>query len=82
MVYHAGLRASKLGVKLAGLVMIQPYFGGERRTESEKESKEDAILPLRAFKDHGYHVIELFEPVQAEALLSVVREFVYASSTC
>ncbi|KAJ6821908.1 putative carboxylesterase 8 [Iris pallida] len=51
--YHAGLRASSLRLgleplKLAGVVMVQPFFGGEARTGSEEGSEEDAVLPLRA----------------------------------
>lgn len=51
--YHAGLRMRAAGLqqqqpKLAGLVMIQPYFGGEERTGSEAGSGEDPVLPLRA----------------------------------
>ncbi|KAJ6802230.1 putative carboxylesterase 8 [Iris pallida] len=48
--YHAGLRMRAAGqqLKVAGLVMIQPYFGGEERTGSEARSGEDPVLPLRA----------------------------------
>lgn len=51
MAYHAGLLLTALElhpVKLTGLILIQPYFGGEEMTPSETRSEEDQILPLRA----------------------------------
>ncbi|KAJ0964231.1 hypothetical protein J5N97_029353 [Dioscorea zingiberensis] len=51
MAYHAGLRAMDLDllpIALDGVVLNQPYFGGEARTPSETASEEDPILPLRA----------------------------------
>ncbi|XP_010272623.1 PREDICTED: probable carboxylesterase 8 [Nelumbo nucifera] len=49
IVYHAGLRALGLdlgSVKINGLILNQPYFGGTRRTESELRLSEDRIIPL------------------------------------
>ncbi|WOK92940.1 hypothetical protein Cni_G01632 [Canna indica] len=51
MAYHAGLLATALElqpVRLLGLILNQPYFGGVERTPSETRSEEDPILPLRA----------------------------------
>lgn len=51
MAYHAGLRAVTLElqpVRLVGLILNQPYFGGVERTPSELTSEEDVVLPLCA----------------------------------
>ncbi|KAG6493628.1 probable carboxylesterase 8 [Zingiber officinale] len=51
MAYHAGLLLTALElhpVKFTGLILNQPYFGGEEMTPSETRSEEDQILPLRA----------------------------------
>ncbi|THU51643.1 hypothetical protein C4D60_Mb06t33180 [Musa balbisiana] len=51
MAYHAGLLATALELlplRLLGLILNQPYFGGVERTPSETRSEEDIILPLRA----------------------------------
>ncbi|XP_008794678.2 carboxylesterase 1 [Phoenix dactylifera] len=51
MAYHAGLRAVALElqpVRLVGLILNQPYFGGAERTPSESASEEDPVVPLRA----------------------------------
>ncbi|KAL0464701.1 UNVERIFIED_CONTAM: putative carboxylesterase 8 [Sesamum latifolium] len=48
MVYHAALRALDLDlqpVKIVGLIMNQPFFGGLRRTESELKYTNDRIVP-------------------------------------
>ncbi|RZR82568.1 hypothetical protein BHM03_00009018 [Ensete ventricosum] len=51
--FYAAIRAATLTdslhpVKIAGLVLDQPYFGGVERTESEERMKEDKIIPLIA----------------------------------
>ncbi|XP_061359002.1 carboxylesterase 1-like [Gastrolobium bilobum] len=51
MAYHAGLRAS-VGkfdpLKIRGLILHQPFFGGSQRTESELRLINDPVLPLRS----------------------------------
>lgn len=47
--YHAGLRATAMDLdplKIRGLILNQPYFGGRERTQSEVRIAEDAVLPL------------------------------------
>lgn len=49
--YHLGLRSLDLDlgpVKVSGMILNQPFFGGEERTESEASSTQDRILPLQA----------------------------------
>ncbi|XP_054805155.1 carboxylesterase 1-like [Prosopis cineraria] len=50
---NAGLRAAAEvdqlePVKIQGLILIQPFFGGVRRTPSEQRLANDTILPLLA----------------------------------
>ncbi|KAJ4848479.1 hypothetical protein Tsubulata_003352 [Turnera subulata] len=49
IVFHAALRATSLDLsplKVAGLIMNQPLFGGKQRTQSEMKYATDQILPL------------------------------------
>ncbi|KAI3918064.1 hypothetical protein MKX01_041384 [Papaver californicum] len=49
--YHAGLRALQFDlnpVKIVGLILNQPFFGGVERTSSETKSVDDKVLPLCA----------------------------------
>ncbi|KAI3885644.1 hypothetical protein MKX03_014839 [Papaver bracteatum] len=49
--YHAGLRSLHLDlnpVKIIGLVLNQPFFGGVERTSSETKSVHDKVFPLCA----------------------------------
>ncbi|KAH6830781.1 alpha/beta-Hydrolases superfamily protein [Perilla frutescens var. hirtella] len=51
MVYRAGLEAldhDLRPMKIVGLIMNQPFFGGARRTGSELEHYNDRIIPLHA----------------------------------
>ncbi|KAK2367111.1 carboxylesterase [Trifolium repens] len=49
--YHAGLRALEVvkdlePMKIQGLILRQPCFGGKERTKSELELQNDPIIPL------------------------------------
>ncbi|XP_061349071.1 carboxylesterase 1-like [Gastrolobium bilobum] len=49
--YHAGLRAAQEvdhlePLKIQGLILRQPFFGGIKRTESELRLENDPFLPL------------------------------------
>ncbi|XP_057951971.1 carboxylesterase 1-like [Malania oleifera] len=51
MAYHAGLRAASTDVdlepvKIRGLILHHPFFGGSKRTGSEMRLVNDPILPL------------------------------------
>ncbi|KAF6137733.1 hypothetical protein GIB67_019122 [Kingdonia uniflora] len=70
--YRTGLCSSDLDlkpVKIAEIIMNQPFFGGERRTKSEIALANDEVLhmpvvdlcwnlalPLRANRDHEYTI--------------------------
>ncbi|XVF09739.1 hypothetical protein REPUB_Repub07fG0121500 [Reevesia pubescens] len=50
IVYHAGLRAAKEGddlepLKIRGLILHQPFFGGSQPVESELRLVNDPVLP-------------------------------------
>lgn len=50
IVYHAGLREAVDRDRLKpliirGLILVQPFFGGTERCESEKRLDNDAVLP-------------------------------------
>lgn len=47
MAFFAGLRTGPASV-LRGLLLHQPYLGGEDRTPSEAASEDDGMLPLEA----------------------------------
>ncbi|XP_010272622.1 PREDICTED: carboxylesterase 1 [Nelumbo nucifera] len=49
--YHAGLRAQAMAhdlepLKITGLILHQPFFGGSQRTESESNLANNPFLPL------------------------------------
>lgn len=49
--YNAGLRAAAevdqlKPVKIQGLILVQPFFGGKERTASEQRLANDPVLPL------------------------------------
>ncbi|KAM5548751.1 putative carboxylesterase 18 [Rosa sericea] len=51
LAHHVALRACRESsrlrtVKLTGLIAIQPFFGGEERTESEIRLEKDPLLPV------------------------------------
>lgn len=51
LLLNTGLRAFNINldpVKIVGLIMNQPYFGGVERTKSELKFVNDKILPLHA----------------------------------
>ncbi|KAL6542302.1 hypothetical protein OROMI_023904 [Orobanche minor] len=51
IIYHAGMRALDLDLeplKIVGLIMNQPVFGGLQRTESEINNASDPVMPLHA----------------------------------
>ncbi|KAL6127068.1 hypothetical protein ACLB2K_075112 [Fragaria x ananassa] len=53
LAYHAGLLAGEVRdqlrrLKIKGLIMHHPFFGGSERTESELKMEHDRVLPLRA----------------------------------
>ncbi|KAH6794149.1 hypothetical protein C2S52_004626 [Perilla frutescens var. hirtella] len=42
--HHVAVRAGRDGIKLAGVVAVQPFFGGEERTESEVRLAKAHVL--------------------------------------
>ncbi|KAJ3682422.1 hypothetical protein LUZ60_014995 [Juncus effusus] len=84
--YHAALNviSSDLDlspVRLAGLILDQPYFGGVERTKSELEFHDDKIislptndimwemaLPLGSDRDHEYSNVMLHEAKETKLL--------------
>ncbi|KAJ8771525.1 hypothetical protein K2173_026702 [Erythroxylum novogranatense] len=53
LAYHTGLRGAMIAanlepLKIKGLILQQPFFGGLKSTESEVRLANDIILPLSA----------------------------------
>jgi acetyl esterase/lipase len=49
MVFFVSLKAFEQQLGLAGIILNQPMFGGERRTKSEIEFATDELFPLPLF---------------------------------
>ena len=49
MVFFVSLKAYEQQLGLAGIILNQPMFGGERRTKSEIEFAADELFPLPVF---------------------------------
>lgn len=44
--HHVAVRAALKGLKLRGLVLMQPFFGGEERTPAELDSKNSLLISV------------------------------------
>nr|DAD45960.1 TPA_asm: hypothetical protein HUJ06_004189 [Nelumbo nucifera] len=68
------------GIGLLGRCLVTTCGGDpliDRQTEFVKMLDGEGVNVLAQFDEEGYHLVELYEPDKAQALLVIIKDFIF-----